>query len=77
MAKNEVLQSLSYAHNGCATSLRSSPSKISLEMGPATDGTNRRATPSSLQTLPPSRICDSDWENGERLIEEVVLQPQI
>jgi hypothetical protein len=28
-------------------------------------------------TLPPSRICESDWENGERLIEEAVLQPQI
>ena len=33
----------------------------------ATDGTKRRATPSSWQTLPPSRIRANDWESGRRL----------
>ena len=43
-------------------------------MGPATDGTKRGATPSSLQALPPTKICDTDWESGQRLVEEEVLQ---
>jgi len=45
-------------------------------MGPATDGTKWSATPSSLQTLPPSKICDTDWESGQRLAENEVLQCQ-
>ena len=53
---------------------QSPPSKVPVKMGPAIDGTKWSATPSSLQTLPPSKICDTDWESGQRLAENEVLQ---